>query len=88
MLPLTRIEGVPSKEEIIPGMAYYAGSGPASATCKGCKWYGYYRESKEGKSYRTMACNMFKKLTGKFGPRLKAHTPACKYFERKVAING
>lgn len=83
MLPLTKIEGVPHRDEIVPGMAFYAGTGPFEAKCKGCKFYGYYRESKKGKSYRTMACLMFKKMTGKFGPRLKPHTPACKYFELK-----
>lgn len=83
VLPLTQIEGVPSRQGLIRGTAYFAGTGPASEKCGTCKHYGYYRKSRFGNTYQTQACWMFRKLTGKYGPRLNRETPSCKYFEKK-----
>jgi len=62
-------------------MAHFAGTGPLNSRCADCKFYGYYRESRFGKSYRTTACMMFKKLTGKHGPEFDRMLLSCKYFE-------
>jgi len=83
-LPLTQIEGVPQRDGLICGTAYFSGTGPSDRHCGSCKHYGYYRLSRFNKSYRTMGCHMFKKLTGKHGPRLKKWTASCKYYEEKV----
>lgn len=83
VLPLTKIENVPDKATITPGMAYFAGTGPALETCGTCKHFGYYREKADGKSYRVSACWMFKKLTGKYGPRINRWQLCCKYHEKK-----
>ena len=82
-LPLTKIEGVPHKEEIIRGMAYFSGTGPSESNCRECEFYGYMRVSKKEKLYRVAACLMFKKLTGKYGPRFDKMSAACKYFSPK-----
>lgn len=89
-MSLTRIEGVPAKEDLragIRGMAHFPGTGPFGTFCGNCKHYGYFRESRHGKSYRTTACWMFKKLTGKYGPRIKRDNNSCKYFDEKVKIS-
>jgi len=83
MLPLTKIDGVPDKGEIIRGMAYFAGTGPFERHCRECEFFGYMRVSKKDKLYRTSACLMFKKLTGKYGPRFDKMSAACKYFNPK-----
>lgn len=83
-IPLTQIEGVPARDTLIRGTAYFSGTGPLDRHCGSCKHYGYYRLSKKEKSYRTMGCHMFKKLTGKHGPRLHKFTPSCKYYEEKA----
>ena len=82
-LPLTQIDGVPDRNNLIRGVAYFAGTGPASEVCRNCKNYGYVRESRFKNYYHTTACHMFKKLTGKHGPRINKSTPACKYFDKR-----
>lgn len=65
-----------------PGMAFWAGTGPAGATCRGCeKWdsLGYYADCGLLKDspcakYRSM-------MNGTQGDKLPHFTPACKYFE-------
>lgn len=83
MIPLTKVEGVPDRSEVINGMAFFANTGPESTTCGTCKLRGYFRMSKFGRSYFTTACAKFKSLTGKYGPRLKKDTPSCKYYDKK-----
>lgn len=94
MDPMTKVEGVPSKDEALAGMAYFAGTGPAGKTCGLCKHRGLTRESRKArwveklqqfvhKTYRTKQCAMFKKLAGHHGSAVKKDYPACKYFEQK-----
>lgn len=93
--PMTRLEGVPSKDEAIPGMAYFAGTGPFGKTCGDCRHRGYQVQSKKerwnddlqqfiSKSYRTTKCAMFRRLAGENGPAVKADCKSCKYFEQKA----
>jgi len=96
MLPsnLTTIEGVPDSSEAVPGMAFFAGSGPYGKTCGDCVHRGYSKEAKKAhwnerlqcdiyRSYRTQACAMYKALAGHHGPAVDASNKACKYFEQK-----
>jgi len=91
---MTRVPGVPDSSDVVPGMAHFAGTGPAGKTCGDCAHRGYYREVRRGKwnaehqaydfnSYRHLGCAMFKALTGHFGPAVAKDNAACKYFEQR-----
>lgn len=91
---MTKIDGVPDSDDALPGMAFFAGTGPLDKTCGTCKHRGLSRQSGKGKwsekhqqimfrTYRTAACAMFKKLSGNYGPVVKKIYPACKYYEQK-----
>ncbi len=56
-------------QETPPGMAFWVGTGPYGATCKGCTFY-------EGRR-----CLKYRRLTGYRGKQFRAETPSCKYFE-------
>jgi len=95
MSKMTQLPGVPDSEDAIPGMAYFAGTGPLGKTCGGCWHRGMFRTARRGfwnnqkqdfdapKSYRYAGCAMFKALTGEYGPAISADNHACKYFEAK-----
>lgn len=78
---LTRLPGVRDSSEIFPGMAHYAGEGPAKKTCGDCAHRGYYRTNRDGQTFRTGGCRMFPRLAGRHGPPVKREWAACKYFE-------
>jgi hypothetical protein len=91
---MTRIEGVADTDEALPGMAFFAGTGPAGKTCGDCKHRGLIRESQKAiyseklqdfyhKSYRTTQCAMYRKLSGHHGSAVKGDYPGRKYFEAK-----
>ena len=93
-LPMTRLEGVPNRSDIIPGMAYFQGTGPEGKTCGDCKHRGYVREARKGvwsdrlqevvfRHYRVQKCAMFRKMVGGHGANVKADYPSCKYYEPK-----
>lgn len=92
---MTKLEGVPTRDQAIPGMAFFAGTGPVDKTCGQCKHRGLTRQSQKAtyserlkefvhKTYRTTQCVMFKKLAGDYGSAVAKSNPACKYFEQKV----
>lgn len=92
---MTKLEGVPSKDDAIPDMAFFAGTGPAGKTCGQCKHRGLTRESQKAiyneklqefvhRSYRTSQCAMFKRLAGDYGTPVGADNLSCKYFEQKA----
>lgn len=69
-----------------PGMAFWAGTGPAGATCRGCQFWlsdgyladcGLLKDSICGK-YRSM-------MNGEAGAKLSHYTPACKYFAAELS---
>ena len=77
-----------------PGMAHFAGSGPAGKFCGDCAFRGYHRIRQEQKynpktdqwvdsAYRYGGCAKFKQLTGRNGPEIDNRLHACKYFEQK-----
>lgn len=92
---MTKIEGVADADEAIPGMAFFAGTGPEGAVCGDCVHRGYSRESSRGhwnahlgqtvyRSYHVTKCAMFKKLSGgQHGADIAAHCKSCKFFEAK-----
>jgi len=91
---MTKIEGVADTDDALPGMAFFAGTGPYGKTCGSCKHRGLTRESHKAtysertlqfvhKTYRTTQCAMFKRLSGQHGTPVKADYPACKYYEDK-----
>jgi len=76
-----------------PGMAYFAGSGPAGKYCGDCKFWTYYRQvrkprfnrrtgAEEWPSYKWRGCAKFRDLTGQVGPQIDDRLHACKYFEQ------
>ena len=94
MSALTAIEGVPDSDDAVPGMAFFAGSGPSGKTCGGCKFRGYKRsgiypkwnEALQREVYRTynvQSCAKFKEMTGRHGSPVDKDNRACKYFEPK-----
>lgn len=85
MSVMTKIEGVADSDDAIPGMAFFAGTGPFGETCKGCAHRGYYKQSETGKTYRVNKCAVFKRLSGgRHGADIKASYSACKYFELRA----
>jgi len=97
-MKLTKLPDVPDKEDALPGMAYFAGTGPWGKTCGDCAHRGMWRRSsiehyderlKEfvAKTYRYGGCAMFKALTGKYGPAVADHNRSCKYFEPKLGTS-
>ena len=81
MLPLTNIPGQPRKEDALPGMAHFAGTGPINKKCGDCVFRGYFRHEFDVK--RHYGCRKSKSLTGKNGPEVQVEWRACKYFEQK-----
>lgn len=77
---MTKIAGVPARSSVVPGMAHFAGSGPAGKKCNQCHHWGYWRG---GKRYRGCAKTFF--LTNSHGAEVAGKNLACKYFERKSA---
>ena len=76
-------------DRTVPGMAFFAGTGPPGKTCGDCRLLGYHRkcvrynehnEPVEGTRF-TSACAKFRQLSGKDGPIVSKRTDACKYFE-------
>lgn len=92
---MTKIEGIPDTDDVKPGMAFFAGTGPYGKTCGTCKHRGVVRQSQKAtyserlkefvhRSYRTTQCAMFKKLSGNHGGSGDKNWSACKYFEDKA----
>jgi len=91
----TQLPGVPDSATAIPGMAYFAGTGPHSTTCGQCEHRNYMRTSRKeyydeqlkqfvSSQYRHAGCAMYRALTGKYGVAIDQNNLSCKYFERKV----
>ena len=72
-IPMTKLPGVPDRYDLIVGMAYFRGTGPAGKTCGDCahrrKWPGHGD------------CAVYRKLLGRNGRTLTKVWQACRYFE-------
>ena len=78
---MTKIEGTP--DSVVPGMAFFPGTGPALTTCYTCKFHGYYREhGVTGTRYKHFGCKKFFELAGVHGPVVPDDSKACKYYEK------
>jgi hypothetical protein len=80
MSTMTKIAGVPDRNTAIPGMAFFAGTGPASTTCGTCKFRGYVSEEHQAPIH--YGCSMFRRLSGKHGPIVHKGNESCKYYEK------
>jgi hypothetical protein len=89
---MTKIDGVPSTDQVKPGMAFFADTGPFGKTCGDCKFRGYHRQREiwsedqqtfVTKAYRVQKCEMFRKMAGRHGPDVDKDYLACKFFEEK-----
>jgi hypothetical protein len=90
---LTKLPGVLDADDVKPGMAYFANTGPIGKTCETCCYRGYWRNSKGKFNPRTNlieekhtfygGCRMFLKLSGRHGPRIDKKWNACKFYEHK-----
>ena len=77
-----------------PGMAYFAGTGPAGKFCGDCKFWTYYRQvskprfnrrtgAEEYPAFKWRGCGKFRNLTGHVGPQIDSKLHACKYFGQR-----
>jgi hypothetical protein len=71
----------------VRGMAHWAGSGPAGATCGECVHLGYEKRTFNDsgdviRAARSNGCKKFYELTGKHGPAVPPSCAACRYFEK------
>lgn len=55
-----------------PGMAHFAGSGPAGKHCKDCVFWS-----------RDAACDKFKQMVGRKGPSISGWQLSCRHFQQK-----
>lgn len=93
MSHLTRLPGIPDSAEIKPGMAHFAGSGPAGKTCGQCVHRGYWKKGKDKidkathlikeTQVKTTACKEFLRLSLKHGPAVNVGWAACKFFKER-----
>ena len=63
----------------LPGMAFWAGSGPIGLTCVDCEHLDLPKDSKKEKAL----CREFKRLARVQGRKFSKHSAACKYFEAR-----
>lgn len=93
-LPMVHIDGVPDRDDVRPGMAFFSGTGPEGKTCGDCKFRGYRRESSVGhwderlqgdvyRSYSVLKCSIAKQMAGRHLSDVDPDNPCCKYFEKK-----
>lgn len=74
-----------------PGMAFWAGTGPASITCRECAFFdhqnSYYATGGgHGGMLKPARCKKFAQLTQKLGDKISHDTRACKYFEQAEIV--
>jgi len=69
-----------------PGMAFWAGTGPAGRTCRECSFYQFngYKSKKGGITGGVLKlgiCNKYLSMMLRAGSKVPHETPSCKYFE-------
>ncbi|WP_315749581.1 MULTISPECIES: hypothetical protein [unclassified Bradyrhizobium] len=74
-----------------PGMAHFAGSGPALKTCRDCRFWEhdhdyYSRRSKHHGRIRPARCRKFRQLTNEVGAPIPDDAAACRHFEEADAV--
>jgi hypothetical protein len=81
-----RTEPDPELERLVeatpPGMAHWAGTGPAGTTCVECRSYGYDPELGGIVGLvHPHSCRRLFQMTGRPGPAFSPWTPSCKHFQ-------
>jgi hypothetical protein len=72
-----------------PGMAHWAGTGPANTTCEQCQSFGYEAPIRNGlgdtisTKSQPKSCRRFFQLMRQHGKPLLPSTPSCRHFEPK-----
>lgn len=74
---MTKLDGVPSKDQVKPGMAHFSGSGPINSICGQCSFFVQFKSEQE-----RGRCQKYQKLTGSEGNLIRRGYAACKYFSR------
>jgi hypothetical protein len=74
----------------VPGMAFWAGSGPYGKTCAECIFKNYERGIRNDaglvlRGTSSKGCRKFYLLTCNHGPAISGSLQCCKYFEPKRA---
>src|SRR5262245_38293745 len=73
-----------------PGMAHWAGSGPAGKTCGECQHWNFWRQIRNASgavicTEQHKGCQKYQQLTNKKGPEISRQLPACRHFQERVA---
>lgn len=79
---LTRLPGVPSRDQIVPGMAHFAGTGPRGKLCWDCKNF------MRGRGREAAPCAKHLQLTTQdrqkaMKLKVGSNTAACRHFEER-----
>jgi hypothetical protein len=85
MSHMTKVPGVPDKDDVHPGMAYFSNTGPFCETCGTCAHRGYRRKiyvNGVERMRNTNGCALFNKMTGKHGGVVQPEWLACKFWEK------
>lgn len=73
-------------EQTVPGMAHFAGTGPAGMACFQCSHWNSGDILTAGRHVngwlRAQPCRRFKELTDLDGPAVSPTAPACRHFEK------
>jgi hypothetical protein len=74
-------------KQTLPGMAHWAGTGPAGTTCEQCRFFGYSVPLRNGAGNTVgtknhpKSCHRFFELMKQHGKPLMPSTPSCRHFE-------
>jgi hypothetical protein len=74
-------------KQTLPGMAHWAGTGPAGTTCEQCRFFGYSAPLRNGLGETVSAikkdkcCHRYFRLMKQHGKPLLPQTPSCRHFE-------
>jgi hypothetical protein len=86
---LTRIPGVQSRVDAVPGMAHFRGSGPPGTECRSCFFYGSQpgprpRRIPTFEEYRSKRCGnclKYEQLMSQRGPKVHGSNASCRYYK-------
>lgn len=73
------------RRRTFPGMAHFAGTGPAGETCRGCEFWKHDRQyyskiGHKGGLIRPAPCTKYREMMGDWGNSIPDDAPSCKYF--------
>jgi hypothetical protein len=77
-----------------PGMAHWAGSGPADTWCSSCWFFGYYKNTHNSageiitSKFRRLGCGKYHELTGRHGPDIDGNPKSCRHYTPRPTPGG